>query len=164
VEWTAVRHKLNDYDGVLERLSRAVELARVSGDKERLATALSWTANIHLVTGYPSRGIPYLMETQELAAALGNEQLSCAPMFMASISLADRDPRAGAEKLKDVVEIARKHRMLDLEGHAMAFRAVALARLGDFSEARAELERACAIEPKLSSPIEKADIHISASL
>src|SRR6185295_6005478 len=59
IDWTVVRHHLNNYDGVVDRLLDAVARARASGDKARLGTALSWTANIHMVTGFPSRSVPY---------------------------------------------------------------------------------------------------------
>lgn len=163
MEWTTLRHKLNNYEGVLDRLARAVELARRVGDKRRLALALSWTGNINMVTGYPSRSIAYLTESQEIATELGDEQLLLLPMFVATWSLVDRDPRAGAQQLQEVIELARKSDAPDVMGHAMAYRAVALARIGDFDAANEQLAEAFKMEEK-AGPIRQADINIAASM
>jgi hypothetical protein len=55
LDWVTVRHRLANFEGVAEQLATAVELARQSGDKERLARSLSWTGTLHFVTGFPSR-------------------------------------------------------------------------------------------------------------
>jgi hypothetical protein len=65
---------------VLARLTDAVDRARRSEDKPRLATALTWIGNIHMVTGYPSRSLPYLTESRRLAEELGDERLMLLPL------------------------------------------------------------------------------------
>lgn len=162
-EWAALRHKLNQYAGVPDRLTRAIELAREAGDKRRLALALSWAGNVQMVTGYPSRSIPFLTESQDLATELGEEQLLLLPMFVATWSLVDRDPRAGAAQLKEVIELARKQNVADVMAHAMAYRAVALARVGDFKAANDQLAEAFEMEDK-AGPIRQADVNIAASM
>ncbi len=164
LDWTLIRHRLANYEGVLDRLEKAVSMARETGDKERLALALSWTANTHMVMGFPSKSVPYLLESSELATELGNEQVLLLPLFFATWSIADRDPRDGAQKLQEVIDIARKYNVLDVLGHAMAIRAITLARLGNFHEARVQLGEAMDQIPHISSPVREADIRISAGV
>ncbi|HEV7717922.1 MAG TPA: adenylate/guanylate cyclase domain-containing protein [Arsenicitalea sp.] len=164
IDWTLVRHRLNSYEGVLERLATAVALARSSGDKERLASTLSWTGNIHMVTGFPTRSFPFLEESQKLAASLGNERLLLLPLFVATWTLVDRDPGKAVGQLQEVIDQARKHDVPDVLAHAVGFRAVALARLGEFDAARAEVQEALALAPRAGSPVKEADVHIAASM
>lgn len=164
VQWAMVRHRLNDYDGVQERLATAIELARGAGDKERLALSLSWMGNIYIVTGYPSRSLPYLQESQVLAKELGNEQLLLLPLFLATQALIDRDPGEGAMQMREVIDQARKQHVPEIEGHATAFLAVALARLGDFDGAKEKIREALEIEPHAGSPVKQADIHIALAM
>jgi tetratricopeptide (TPR) repeat protein len=46
----------------------------------------------------------------------------------------------------------------------VAYRAIALARLGDVEAARAEIEEALKIAPQAGSPVKEADIHIAVSM
>lgn len=161
IEWVLVRHRLNTYDGVLERLGDAVARSRAAGDKHRLARALSWTGNIHLVTGFPSRSFEYLEESRQLATELGDEALMLLPLFIATWWLVDRDPAAGVKALQEVIALAHKQRATDVEGHAMAYRAIGLARLGDFDAARAQIADALEIAPRAGSPVKEADVHIA---
>jgi len=161
IEWVLVRHRLNTYDGVLERLGDAVARSRAAGDKRRLARALSWTGNIHLVTGFPSRSFEYLEESRQLATELGDEALMLLPLFIATWWLVDRDPAAGVKALQEVIALARKQRATDVEGHAMAYRAIGLARLGEFDAARAQIADALEIAPRAGSPVKEADVHIA---
>jgi tetratricopeptide (TPR) repeat protein len=161
LEWVVVRHRLNEYEGVLDRLGDAVARARAAGDKHRLAKALSWTGNIHLVTGFPSRSFAHLEESRELATELGDDQLMLLPLFIATWGLVDRDPAAGAKALQEVIELAHKQRATDVEGHAMGYRAIALARLGDFGAARVQIADALEIAPRAGSPVKEADVHIA---
>jgi class 3 adenylate cyclase/tetratricopeptide (TPR) repeat protein len=163
IEWVVVRNRLNEYDGVLARLGDAVARARATGDKKRLATALSWTGNIHMVTGFPSRSFAYIEESRQLAAEIGDETLMLLPLFIATWWLVDRDPAAAVKALEEVIALARKQRATDVEGHATIFRAIALARLGDFDAARAEIAKALEMAPHTGSPVKEADIHIGAS-
>jgi class 3 adenylate cyclase/tetratricopeptide (TPR) repeat protein len=164
IDWAIARHRLNNYAGVLERLGHAVDLARAANDKRRLAMALSWTGNIFMVTGFPSRSVPYLMESQALAAETGDEQLLLLPLFIATWSLVDRDPVAGVAALKEVIDLAHKHQVPDVEGHAMAYRAIALARLGDADAARTQIEAALEMATHAGSPVKQADINIAVSM
>ena len=164
IEWVAVRHRLNDYDGVIARLDQAVALARASGDKQRLGTSLAWTANIHFVMGFPSRSGPYLAESQALGEELGDDQMVLLPMFFGTWSAVDRDPAAAVGQLQEVIDLARKNHVTDIEGHAVAYRAVALARIGDFERAHAGIAEALDIVPRTPSPVKKADIHIGVGM
>jgi tetratricopeptide (TPR) repeat protein len=163
IEWVIVRNRLNSYEGVLERLADAEARARAAGDKKRLATALSWTGNIHMLTGYPSRSFAYIEESRKLAAETGDEQLMLLPLFVATWWQVDRDPAGSVKALEEVVALAREQHAPDIEGHATIIRAVAFARLGDFEAARAEIAKALEIAPRSGSPVKEADIHIGAS-
>ena len=164
IEWTIIRHWLNKYDGVLDRLAEAVELGRAANDKRRLATALSWTGNIYMVTGFPVTGVPYITESGALSAEMGDENLLLLPLFIATWSMVDRNPHAAVEALTEVMDLARKQRANDVLGHAMAYRALALARLGDFAAARIQVEEALEVAPHAGSPVKEADIHIAAGM
>jgi tetratricopeptide (TPR) repeat protein len=86
------------------------------------------------------------------------------PLFAATIHLVDRDPSAAVGQLTEVVELARKHHAPDVLGHAMAFRAVALARTGRFDDARAQVLEALELAPRAGSPVKVADVHIAAAM
>jgi class 3 adenylate cyclase/tetratricopeptide (TPR) repeat protein len=160
IDWVVVRNRLNKYDGVLDRLADAVARARAAGDKHRLALALSWTGNIHLVTGYPTRSFPFIEESRQLATEIGDEQLMLLPLFVTTWWLVDRDPAAAPKALEEVIALAEKQQAYDVLGHAIVFRAIAFARLGNFDAARAEIARALEVAPRVGSPVKEADIHI----
>lgn len=164
LEWVWVRNRRAQYDGLLERLEQAVTVARELGDKRRLGLALSWTGNVHMVTGFPSRSFPYLEEAQVLATETGDDQIMLLPLFIATWSLVDRDPKSGEEKLAEVIELARKLDAREVLGHALVHRAAALARLGRFDEAHGLIDEALAMESTITAPVKQADIHIGASM
>jgi class 3 adenylate cyclase/tetratricopeptide (TPR) repeat protein len=164
VEWASVRHRLNDYEGVVPRLEQAIALARASGDKRRLGNALSWMANTHFVMGFPSRSGPFLEESQAIGTELGDEQMVLLPMFFGTWTAVDRDPATSVDRLQEVVDMARSYNVNDVEGHAMAFRAVALARIGEFDRAHAQIDEALAFLPQTRSPVKQADIHIAVGM
>jgi tetratricopeptide (TPR) repeat protein len=163
IHWVVVRNRLNEYDGVLERLGEAVARARAAGDKRRLASALSWTGNIHMVTGFPSRSFAYIEESRQLATEIGDDQLMLLPLFVATWWLVDRDPAAATKALGEVIELARKQAAPDIEGHATINRAIAFARLGEFDAARADIAKALELAPRAGSPVKESDIRIGAS-
>ena len=160
ISWVIIRHRLNKYQGLVEPMEKAVAVARAAGDKLRLALALSWLGNVHMLTGYPTLSVPYLMESRDLALELGDEHLLLLPLFMATWFLADRDPKAAVVALDEVISLAKANHMGDILGHAIATQAQALARLGRFPEARAQIARALAAVADAISPVKKADIHI----
>ncbi|WP_055048007.1 adenylate/guanylate cyclase domain-containing protein [Devosia sp. A16] len=164
LEWAWVRNRRAQYDGLLERLEQAVQIARELGDKRRLGLALSWVGNVHMVTGFPSRGFRYLEEAQALAAETGDDQVLLLPLFIATWSLVERDARSGEEKLAQVIDMARKQDAPDILGHALTYRAIALARLGQFDEASALVDEALAMVSSISSPVKRADVHIGAGM
>lgn len=164
LEWAWVRNRRGQYEGMLEKIEQAVQIARELGDKRRLGLALSWMGNVHMVTGFPSRGFPYLEEAQALAAETGDDQVLLLPLFIATWSLVERDARSGEEKLAEVIEMARKQDAPDILGHALTYRAIALARLGQFDEASALVEEALALIPSIGSPVKQADVHIGAGM
>jgi class 3 adenylate cyclase/tetratricopeptide (TPR) repeat protein len=164
IDWVAVRHRLNLYEGVLERLETAVSLAREIRDERRLGLALSWTANVHMTSGFPSRTVPYLVESAEIAKRIGDDQMLLLPLFFGTWTLVDRDPAAAVEALEQVIDIARRHNVIDVLGHAIVYKGIALARLGRFDEARARLAEALDLEKVTTSPVKRADIHIGVAM
>jgi class 3 adenylate cyclase/tetratricopeptide (TPR) repeat protein len=160
LEWTVVRYKLNSYQGLIDRLLRGEELARGAGEQARLARILSWIALIHMVTGFPSRGEPYLVESQRLATDLGIDHLLLLPFFFATEALTDRDPRRAVEQFDQVIELARRNRMPEIEGHALASSAAALARLGEYERARERIREALAAAPSGGHRVKEADVHL----
>ncbi len=164
LEWAWVRNRRGQYEGMLARIEAAVQIARELGDKRRLGLALSWMGNVHMVTGFPSRGFPYLEEAQRLAAETGDDQVLLLPLFIATWSLVERDARSGEEKLAEVIEMARRQDAPDILGHALTYRAIALARLGQFDEASALVDEALALIPTIGSPVKQADVHIGAGM
>lgn len=159
--WTLARHKRNEYEGVIERLERAEELARATDDRGRLAGALSWIGNVHMLTGTPSRAMPFLLESQQLATELGDERLVLLPHFMATDAMADRDPAEAAGRLEGIIEQARRFRVPEIEAHAMGSLAMVLARLGRFDESERMIAAALEAAPKSGSPVKEADVHIT---
>ncbi|HEV2514424.1 MAG TPA: adenylate/guanylate cyclase domain-containing protein [Devosia sp.] len=164
LEWAWVRNRRGQYEGMLEKIEKAVQIARELGDKRRLGLTLSWMGNVHMVTGFPSRGFPYLEEAQALATETGDDQVLLLPLFIATWSLVERDARSGEEKLAKVIEMASKQDAPDILGHALTYRAIALARLGQFDEASALVEEALALIPTIGSAVKQADVHIGAGM
>jgi class 3 adenylate cyclase/tetratricopeptide (TPR) repeat protein len=160
LNWVRVSHFLNHYEGLVERIEHAVATARESGDRARLASALSWLATIHMVTGFPSRGAAAIEEASALSEEVQDERLLLLPLFMGTFALVDRDPAAGAERLTELIELAKKHHFPEVQSHAMSYRAVALARTGDFDAARKQAEEALEFAPHAGSPVKVADVHI----
>jgi tetratricopeptide (TPR) repeat protein len=113
-----------------------------------------------MVTGFPSRAGPYLVESHELASALGVDQLLVLPLFFATDALVDRDPARAVGQFDEVIELARQNRMPEVEGHALASSAIALARLGEFDRARERIDAALASAPSGGHRVKEADVHL----
>jgi tetratricopeptide (TPR) repeat protein len=95
-----------------------------------------------------------------LSDEVKDERLLLLPLFMGTFAIVDRDPHEGAQKLQDLIDLARKHHFPEVQSHAMAYRAVALARTGDFDAARRQAEEALDFAPHAGSPVKEADVHI----
>jgi tetratricopeptide (TPR) repeat protein len=158
----AARQKLDDYAGVAARIERVIETSRARDDKPRLARALSWMGNIHMLSGFPSLAVPYLGESKALAEHLDEEQLLLLPLFYSSTLLVDNDPTRAAEVFKDIADVARDQHVPELIGHALAYRAIALARIGSFDAAESAIREAFEAAPLGNSRIKEADVHIAA--
>ncbi len=74
--------------------------------------------------------------------------------------MVDRNPRAAAEQLEQVVELARKHGIKEIIGHALAVKAAAHARLGEFDAAEAAAEEALAAADSGGHRVKEADVNI----
>ena len=162
--WTFVAYRLGLHDQLLEPLQRAEAIARQLGDTARLAEALAWIGNAHLLAGFPSRAVPVLRESSQLASALGDERLSLLPLFMVSITQMDRDPRAALTQMDQVLELARKYQVPDIEAHELALKGAAHARLGEFERAQQAIEAALAMLPRLNSAVKQADVYIGVGM
>jgi class 3 adenylate cyclase/tetratricopeptide (TPR) repeat protein len=156
--WAPAALKLRPYQEVVERLKEAEEIARELGDEARLVQILHWIANAYISNGFPGRGMPALFESYQLAEQLGDERLTLEPTFWMTMGMIDRDPRGGLEQLERVIEEARKYRNWEIEAHALATKANAHARLGEFEEALDSIQRAHEEVRKTNSLVKQADV------
>jgi class 3 adenylate cyclase/tetratricopeptide (TPR) repeat protein len=161
--WAFPALKLEPYQEVVERLAEAEEIAREIGDESRLAWVLHWIGNAHISSGFPTRGMPALFESHQLAERLGDERLTLVATFWMTAAMVDRDPRGGLEQLEDILEAARKYHNRELEAHALAKKAMAHARLGEFEEAQEAMKRAQEVTRTTDSVMNGADIAIMSS-
>src|SRR5215213_4258113 len=162
--WTPAALKLKPYQEVVERLEEAEKIARELNDEARLARVLHWIANAYISNGFPTRGMPALFESYQLAERLGDERLTLAATFWMTADMIDRDPRGGLKQMEYVAEAAHKYRRYELEAHALAKKAIAYARLGEFAEARDAVERAFEVSRKTDSVVNGADVALGSSL
>jgi class 3 adenylate cyclase/tetratricopeptide (TPR) repeat protein len=161
--WTPAALKLKPYQEVVGRLEEAEKIARELNDEARLARVLHWIGNAYISNGFPSRGMPALFESYQLAERLGDERLTLGATFWMTAAMIDRDPRGGLEQMDYVIEAARKYRRPEVEGHALAKKAVAHARLGEFEEARDAVEQAYEASRKADSVVNGADVALMSS-
>jgi tetratricopeptide (TPR) repeat protein len=145
-------------------LEEAEKIARELNDEARLARVLHWIANAYISNGFPTRGMPALFESYQLAERLGDERLTLAATFWMTADMIDRDPRGGLKQMDYVAEAAHKYRRYELEAHALAKKAIAYARLGEFAEARDAVERAFEVSRKTDSVVNGADVALGSSL
>jgi tetratricopeptide (TPR) repeat protein len=161
--WTPAALKLKPYQEVVGRLEEAEKIARERNDEARLARVLHWIGNAYISNGFPSRGMPALFESYQIAERLGEERLTLVATFWMTAEMIDRDPRGGLEQMQYVIEAARKYRRPEVEGHALAKKAVAHARLGEFEEARDAVEQAYEASRKADSVVNGADVALMSS-
>ena len=161
--WTPAALKVKPYQEVVNRLEEAEKVARELDDEARLARVLHWIGNAYISNGFPSRGMPALFESYQIAERLGDERLTLVATFWMTAGMIDRDPRAGLEQMDHVVEAAHKYRRYELEAHALAKKAIAHARLGEFAEARDAVERAFEVSRKTDSVVNGADVALGSS-
>jgi tetratricopeptide (TPR) repeat protein len=161
--WTPAALKLKPYQEVVNRLEEAEEIARELGDEARLARVLHWIGNAYISNGFPSRGMPALFESYQIAERLGDERLTLFATFWMTAEMIDRDPRGGLQQMDYVIEAARKYRRREVEAHALAKKAMAHARLGEFAEARDAVEQAYEASRKADSVVNGADVALMSS-
>src|SRR5215208_2282640 len=162
--WAFPALKLRPYQEAVARLEEAENLARDLDDEARLARALHWIANAYISNGFPMRGMPALFESHQLAERLGEERLTLVASFWMTADMIDHDPRGGLEQMDQVLEAARDYHNHELEAHALAQKALAHARLGEFAEAREDVERAHEASRKTDSVVNGADVALWSSL
>ena len=162
--WAPAALKLKPHTEVLDRLEGAEKIARELNDEERLARVLHWIANAYISNGFPSSGMPALFESYQIAERLGDERLTLAATFWMTYGMIDQDPRGGLEKMEYVVEAARRYRRHEVEAHALAKKAMAHARLGEFEEASAAVEQAQEASSMTDSVVNGADVALMSSL
>jgi tetratricopeptide (TPR) repeat protein len=109
------------------------------------------------------RGMPALLESYQLAERIGDERLTLVATFWMTAGMIDRDPRGGLEQIEHVIEEARKYRNWEIEAHALATKAKAHARLGQFAEAREAVEHASEASRKTNSVVNGADVALWSS-
>jgi tetratricopeptide (TPR) repeat protein len=161
--WSRAAFKSRPYQEVVDRLREAEKTAREQNDESRLAQILHWIANEYISHGFPGRGMPALFESYELAERLGEEQLTREATFWMTLGMIDRDTRGGLEKIGHVIEAARKDRNWDVEAHALATKAMAHARLGEFAAAQEAIRLAHEEVRKTNSLVKEADVALVSS-
>jgi class 3 adenylate cyclase/tetratricopeptide (TPR) repeat protein len=161
--WTRAAFKLKPYREVVNRLEEAEKIARELKDEARLAQILHWIANVYISHGFPTRGAPALFESYQLAERLGDEELTLTHTFWMTSSMVDRDPRGAMEQLQYVADAARKYGRRELEAHALATKAMAHARLGEFAEAQDAVQRAEEAARTTNLPVNQADVALLAA-
>ena len=144
--------------GMADRSGRAVELARELGDEALLVKALVVHANVFVLSGHPTQGFHVLNEAQGLAEKLGDDHLFLVPFWASTELLVGDDPRAAAERLGEVAELARSVGDKAVLSHALGSQALALARLGRFSESLEVMPRALEAAYASGSTIKVADV------
>jgi class 3 adenylate cyclase/tetratricopeptide (TPR) repeat protein len=163
VVWAEVALKLKSDAAILERLGRAEQLARDLQDNSRLAQALAWTAHAHALAGFPSRAIPILAESHQLATEIGDERLAMFPAFMMMSSQVEQDPRGSLAQLEQIINLAHTHHHKEIEAHALAVKGWAHSRIGEFAQAEEALLRAQQIAPTTNSLVKQSDVNIFSS-
>src|SRR5690606_213461 len=83
---------------LIEHGTKAVELGRRLGDKRTLLTSLVSLGNVYVLSGFPMTGFDFILEAQDLAKELGDEQLFLLPLWVATEILLDDDPAGAAEQ------------------------------------------------------------------
>ena len=161
--WTIPALKVKPYQEVVNRLEEAEKIAREMGDESRLAWVLHWIGNAHISNGFPTRGMPALFESHQLAELLGDERLILVATFWMTAGMIDRDPRGGLEQMDYVLEAARTYHNRELEAHALAKKAMAHARLGEFAEARDAVKHAQEVTHTTDSVMNGADVALMSS-
>ncbi|HEX2180880.1 MAG TPA: adenylate/guanylate cyclase domain-containing protein [Rubrobacteraceae bacterium] len=156
--WAPAAFKLRPYQQVVDRLEEAEKIARELNDETRLVQALHGIANAYISNGFPGRGMPALFESFQLAEQLGDERLTLQPTFWMTMGMIDRDTRSGLEQIEHVIEEARKYRNREIEAHALATKATAHARLGEFAEALDAIQHAHEAVSKTGSLVKEADV------
>jgi class 3 adenylate cyclase/tetratricopeptide (TPR) repeat protein len=164
IGWAPAALKLKPHSEVVNRLEEAEKIARELNDEARLARVLHWIANAYISNGFPTRGMPALFESYQIAERIGDERLTLVATFWMTSGMIDRDPRGGLEQMEYVIEAARKYHRREVEAHALAKKAVAHARLGEFAEARDAVERAYEASRKTDSVVNGADVALLSSL
>ncbi|MDQ3911162.1 MAG: hypothetical protein M3305_05205, partial [Actinomycetota bacterium] len=162
--WAPAASTLKPYQEVVDRLEEAEKIARELNDEARLAKVLHWIANSYISNGFPTLGMPALFESYQLAERLGDERLTLVATFWMTAGMIDRDPRGGLEQMDYVAKAAHKYRRYELEAHALAKKAMAHARLGEFAEAQDAVERAFETSRKSGSAVNGADVALGSSL
>src|ERR687897_301419 len=79
--WTPAALKLKPYQEVVDRLEEAEKIARELNDEARLARVLHWIGNAYISNGFPSRGMPALFESYQIAERLGGERVTLFATF-----------------------------------------------------------------------------------
>jgi class 3 adenylate cyclase/tetratricopeptide (TPR) repeat protein len=156
--WAPAAFKLRPYQEVVERLKEAEKIARELNDEVRLVQILHWIANAYISNGFPTRGMPALLESYQLAERIGDESLTVVASFWMTWGMINRDPNGGLEQLDRVIEEARKYHNWEIESHALATKAMAHARLGEFAEAQDAIQLAHEAVRKTDSLVKEADV------
>ncbi|MEJ2358353.1 MAG: AAA family ATPase [Deinococcales bacterium] len=152
----------SEREPMLQRLERAKTLARASKDDTLLTDLLVAHANVVALSGFPMLAYPLLAEANDLGSSGGREPLALLSHYYANETLLARDPGRAAQAFDEVIELARKEHNRGFEAHALAVKAIGLARIGAYADARVAIERALKLARTSGSTIKEADVNIDA--
>lgn len=154
--------KYRPYTTQLEYLARAETIARELDDKPRLARVLYSIGGVHTAQGHNLRAGAPLAECFTLADELGDERLAILPTYFMGMATLDASPRQALGYYERAIELAHRYDNPDIEAVAWSAQAWALARLGEFAEARAAVDRAQALLQSVKSPMAASDVDLFA--
>ncbi len=161
--WEDAAFNFKPYEGQLEKLARAEEIARRLHDKPRLIQALHWIANVYLARGRWTQAGSALTESLSLAEELGNEELSVRPIYFKALMTSFANPAEALKWIGLAEELSHKHNDLQIEALALATEGQVLAQLGEFARSQHAIERARQISDRLGSPLLESDVDLLAA-
>ncbi len=158
--WADASAKYRPYAERLKALQDAEQLARVMEDKRRLAQLLYRIGSIHNLQGHNLRALLPLTECFTLIQELGDERYAVMPTYFMGMATLDPDPRAAVGLYDRAIELAECFQDDDMQAVSWSAKAWALARLGEFANARAASMRAQALLERVKSPMIASDVDL----
>lgn len=167
-EWVRIatiakRHEDAEFrrEQLIPQALRNVDLARRLEDDQALVRALVQLGNVYVLSGEPGTGFGYLLEAHDLAEDFGDQRVFLLPLWASTELILNDDPGVAEKRFAEIIDIAHGQAGdRAVEAHALASRAVALARMGRFEESLALMPRALEAADASGSVIKVADVNM----